>query len=668
MEWQVSLNNTSFDRAGITKDCKEAICEYIWNGFEAGATKVIVKIDGQPLSEAMSIKVIDNGSGIQYDNLNATFGAFLSSIKNNASIRIKSQANKGKGRFSYLCFSSSAEWTSIFEQDGVLKKFTINMDSSNRSQFGTTTPVYDANAESTGTTVEFPLLESSVNEDLSLTNIRQKLLEEFAWYLYLNKRKGVSLEYLGSVLDVSQYINTELSSNNIERIGCENFDINVIVWRNNVANASKIFYLTENGEIVSVQNTSFNKNTVGFFHAVFVSSKYFKPDMFISAEMESEQVELETQNDQQSVMRELKKRISTLVSEALKGFLVLQADKHLAEMGKRGTLPWFSQDEYGQLRKKDFETVAKELYCVEPKIFFKLNDKQERSLLGFLNLLLSSEERENVLQIVEQVVNLTPEQRKNFADILQRSKLQYIIEAINVIEKRISVVEELKKIVFDMTEFANEREHIQKIVEQHFWLFGEQYHLLTADKNLMTSLQEFEKITNVPLPTEMSSLTPKEISQRIDVFLYSKRVQEDSQSEMLVVELKAPYVKLSLDVYNQVVRYANTIRREPRFNGGNRIWRFFAVCSEVDDDVKTKYSNFAQYGRNGLVDIIGNFEIYALSWDDIFQSFEARHSFLLEHLKLDYSQVTTALGNENNLPISRATVNELSKKLLAINA
>ena len=40
MQWQVALNNDSFDRAGITKDCQDAVCEYIWNSFEAGASKV----------------------------------------------------------------------------------------------------------------------------------------------------------------------------------------------------------------------------------------------------------------------------------------------------------------------------------------------------------------------------------------------------------------------------------------------------------------------------------------------------------------------------------------------------------------------------------------------------------------------------------------------------
>ena len=58
----------------------------------------------------------DNGAGIQYDNLKETFGAFLSSVKNDTTIRIKSQTNKGKGRFSYLSFAPSAERKTIYEK------------------------------------------------------------------------------------------------------------------------------------------------------------------------------------------------------------------------------------------------------------------------------------------------------------------------------------------------------------------------------------------------------------------------------------------------------------------------------------------------------------------------------------------------------------------------
>ena len=670
MQWQVALNNDSFDRAGITKDCKDAVCEYIWNSFEAGASKVSVSMTGSPLREAMSLVVADNGTGITFDNLEKTFGTFLSSLKNNATMRLKSQFNKGKGRFSYLSFSHSAEWLTVYRTEGKLMQYTISTNSANRSQFDTTEPVDVFDATETGTTVTFPLEDSNTVDLLSFGAMKQKLLEEFAWYLFLNKDKGYVLEYTGIPLDISEYIRTDLSRNCPCKIGDHDFSIDVVVWNSSVSNSSKIYYRTEKGEIAATQNTSFNKNTVNFYHAVFVSSNYFVPDMFIPAEDDGGQAEIEafSQTEQRSVCRELNKQIRILVAEVLKDYLIQQADAELSKMEQKGNFPRFADDEYGKLRKKDFETVTRELYCVEPRIFHKLNDTQEKSLLGFLNLLLSSEERENVLQIVEQVVCLTSEQRKSFADVLKRSQLQYIVEAISIIENRISVIEALKKIVFDYTEFANERDHVQKLIEQHFWLFGEQYHMLTADKNMRVALCEFEKITAQEPSDNVHAISDKEALQRMDIFLYSQQVLNNSDSEMLIVELKAPHVKLSIDVFNQIVRYANTIRKEKRFTGSSRVWKFYAVCAEVEDDVKVKYKNFEHHGKKGLVDIIDNFELYALSWDDVFQAFEARHSFLLDKLKLDYSQVTAELGVTGDAPASKADVTALTQKLVSMNA
>lgn len=117
-----------------------------------------------------------------------------------------------------------------------------------------------------------------------------------------------------------------------------------------------------------------------------------------------------------------------------------------------------------------FGKVTKEIYKLEPKIFYKLKPVQEKSLLGFLNLLLNSKERENVLTIVEQIVELTPEQRQDFSDMLRKTKLENVIDTIKFIQERYKVIELLKAIVFDMPQYANERNHIQKIVQQHFWL------------------------------------------------------------------------------------------------------------------------------------------------------------------------------------------------------
>lgn len=188
---------------------------------------------------------------------------------------------------------------------------------------------------------------------------------------------------------------------------------------------------------------------------------------------------------------------------------------------------------------------------------------QEKSLLGFLNLLLSSEERENVLSIIDEIVQLSPKQREEFASVLKRTHLENIIATIRFIEDRYKVIEVLKTIVFDYAGYANERDHVQKIVEQHYWLFGEQYHLVTADKRMQKALEEYLYLLygdKAPNPV----LTPDEEElRRMDIFACAARNTEDANGsaiqENLVVELKAPKVVLTKAVLRQIEDYSCSI-------------------------------------------------------------------------------------------------------------
>ena len=73
----LSVKNQSIDSSGITNDYRDAISEYIWNGFEAHARNINIDYT---LNEAYGVKeliITDNGDGINYDELGETFGAFL---------------------------------------------------------------------------------------------------------------------------------------------------------------------------------------------------------------------------------------------------------------------------------------------------------------------------------------------------------------------------------------------------------------------------------------------------------------------------------------------------------------------------------------------------------------------------------------------------------------
>ena len=71
---------------GIQKNLKnikplDAICEYIWNGFDAFATQVEVELHRNKMGLINMITIRDNGCGINYDELKYKFQPFNDSKK-----------------------------------------------------------------------------------------------------------------------------------------------------------------------------------------------------------------------------------------------------------------------------------------------------------------------------------------------------------------------------------------------------------------------------------------------------------------------------------------------------------------------------------------------------------------------------------------------------------
>ena len=644
MIMNLSVKNQSIESSGITKDYKEAICEYIWNGFEANATEVHVSYEPNELIGFNSISVSDNGDGIHFDSLQDTFGAFLTSQKNTLSLRVKSKANKGKGRFSFTAFSSMAQFQTSYNDNGTIKSYTICLSDENKESFEYDEPREVSDQKQTGTSVIFYNICNIEENGLSNEVLEEHLLREFAWYLYLNKHNNIKLVLNGTALDYTQYIDTNLSETTSWLIDGKSFNVSLIVWSERIKEKFKSYYFDSTNTIKGTDTTSYNRNTVDFNHSVFIQSSFFDLWDIVSLYDSTSQTTLTEPEEGFKILKKLKSELHKFIGKKLSLYMTGKADSEIEKMLKvRKTFPHFSDDEYGELRKRDLVRVTKNLYCLEPRIFYKLKEIQERSLLAFLNLLLSSDERESVITVIDEILELTTAQRKQLADILHKTHLENIIDTISFIENRYRVIEILKMIVYDLTKFANERDHIQKIIEQNYWLFGEQYHLASADQNMHRALEQYNYIlygakdATDPLPAE------DEADRRMDIFLCAARNVETEMGsymeENIVVELKAPRVPLSTKVFRQIDDYMRFIRKNDQFNSLHRRWKFIAVCKSVDDDIKYLYDTFKDRGKVGLIHQSGNYEIYALTWDDIFTSFNLRHSFMLDKLIYDRNRL-----------------------------
>ena len=61
----VIINNNSITNS-VTKDPKKAICEFIWNGFDANATEIRVNLHEALFGLIDMIEIADNGVAARY--------------------------------------------------------------------------------------------------------------------------------------------------------------------------------------------------------------------------------------------------------------------------------------------------------------------------------------------------------------------------------------------------------------------------------------------------------------------------------------------------------------------------------------------------------------------------------------------------------------------------
>ena len=314
----------------------------------------------------------------------------------------------------------------------------------------------------------------------------------------------------------------------------------------------------------------------------------------------------------------------------------------LSKFTKNGSMPIFKNNKYDLERQKDLQEAIKNIYIIQPKIFKGLNIEQEKTLVGFLNLLLDSDERDKIISILDGIVNLSNEEREQLKIVLSSTTISRINRMVNMIYNRHKVIEILRTLVYDLSKFTNERDHIQKIVEQNYWLFGEQFHMVSHDESFENLISKYLCVLDGE-DVKSDSIGDEERKRRPDIFMCRQYIHSYKYSNLrednVIVELKRPSVKIGTTQFRQIEDYRNFIRKEAQFNSQLRTWKFYVVSKEISEEISAKYQAFEHYNKPFLIDVVANFEIYAMSWDDVFKSFELQHNYILEKLGFDKSQI-----------------------------
>ena len=616
---------------------ERAIAEYVWNGFDAKATVVNIdfEIDNAELDTIKNIRITDNGTGICYEELPIKFKKFYESQKRiaNENNTEFTRGKNGYGRFTFYKFARFANWETRYSKDAQIMSYDIRIDSDTLKDYTTTEPLVSDDT-TTGTCVVFNEISSDISSLFITKTLIPYLKAEFAWFLELKSEyqiyiNGQELDY-SSIIAEQESISPILSHNQKNNI---NFQCKYIRWNVKMNDEySRFYFLNNDLELKFTKTTLLNKKGDNFWHSVIVIDDFFNE---INCDNELDDNAIPPKLFDNSADRKLFKELITQLNEFLKKkrrpFLKEQAEVMVTKYKNEDVFPKFGTEDWDIVRREGLENFVKELYEVEPAVFMKLNKEQKRVFLELLNLVMDSGERDSLFKILDAVVELDSNDRKEFAKILEITRLKQVVSTIKLISDRLLTLENLKKIVFNHTLQANEVRDLQSFIEKHYWIFGEEYRMVCAEEvKFEEALRKYIYILRGV--SEKKYIAHPNKYKEMDLFLTGTDLR-DGRPHNIVVEIKNPTTikQLKSEQLNQLEQYMDVILKQDCFNDANEFWTFILIGQDYDDIVGRRVIN----KLTGLVQNDSNYSLYVKKWSEITNEVERRLKYLLDKLKIE---------------------------------
>ncbi|WP_054847976.1 hypothetical protein [Methanoculleus chikugoensis] len=262
--------------------------------------------------------------------------------------------------------------------------------------------------------------------------------------------------------------------------------------------------------------------------------------------------------------------------------------------------------------------------------------------VDLLNVVLNSEDRDKILKIIEEIVELDADERGELAELLKVTEMQKIVKTIKLIADRQMVLKLIEECLFNDSFGANEVDHIQKIVESNTWLFGEQYALVAAAEDTFEkALRNHIRILSAK--DEEVHIDNPDKNKQVDVFICRQNKHQKGGVHNVIIELKHPKKRIGLEQLNQVKTYLSVILSESRFNGDSFSWEFILVGTKYDSRGGLIVREIKSYeggkGERGIVQDLENSKIYIRKWSDILSDCEIRHSFINNQLDIQKNRL-----------------------------
>jgi hypothetical protein len=280
-----------------------------------------------------------------------------------------------------------------------------------------------------------------------------------------------------------------------------------------------------------------------------------------------------------------------------------------------------------------FDMVAVRIQEIAPDI----GASSEKDKAFHLRMLRSAIERGpgELQTIMKEVLDLPLREQKALADLLQETTLSAMITATKTITDRLKFISGLEAIIFDteMKKRLKERSQLHKILAENTWVFGEEYNLWVNDRSLNAVLEKHKDHLDPDIVINEDVKIIGKTRGIVDLmFSSTTRRHRANDIENLVVELKAPRVKIGSEELTQAKKYAFAIAEDERFKTVPGVkWHFWVVSNDYDQFTKREIDGVDRDKR--LVYRHDNITVGIKTWAELLEENKARLQFFKDHLQ-----------------------------------
>ena len=627
-----------------TMEPHKAIFELIWNGFDARASNVNVRLIKNALDRVESVSICDDGDGIDLLNLDNSFQKFNESNKKNDD---DLHGSHGRGRLAFHKLANEAVWFTKYENENA--KICISADAISKYEgefISIENQLGFVNNLKSGTCAILSSLYPKVQfpSDESLLD---SLKKEFSWLLIVNQHRKLLLNGVEVPILENSCFEKDVQIENI------NFKIKAIRWHEKLSHDKSCNYLLDSHQKIIYKELSKANNKIEFYTSCYALSEW--NDSYNKDELEMDS----NAESQQKILKKINKEMSDFLKEIYEAYLREYVDAKIEIYDEKGYFPSYLgyDNSYALWRKKNTKDAFKSIYLADPKVFANLAIKPLKIIIRMLDKLLVSNENDAIFDVLDDILDLSDIQVDLLAKQLKSTTLENIISTIETLQKRELAVTKLIELMDNHYESVLETPDLQKIIEANTWLFGAQYEILGAEEDSFTKIakklkEEIKGIDDYDLEDldldDRNDLVIEGLNRQVDLFLARKKSTLDAFGNQIykciIVEIKKPSISLNKKHLNQLNDYAEIISRHPSFSSGKLFFELILIGRKISKDdfsIKSRLENNKSQGELGLVLKTEKMKCYVKDWYTIFDEFKLSNSYLLENLKSKYEDLST---------------------------